>query len=420
MSAAPAYSRRTLLCATGGLALTGALAAACGSNTGRGSGSGVTINQWYHEYGEEGVEQAVQKFAAAYHDANVRVQWTLGDYDSKLAAALLTDHGPDVYEGQLTIDRVRANQALDITGLLGSAKADFSPALLAASTVDGKLYGIPSAEDMQLLYYRKSLLAAAGRTPPRTVEELIDTARALTKGTVKGMFAGNDGGAAVLGGPALWSAGLDWVTADHRVGFDDPRAATALGKLRELYTSGALLLGAPADWSDPSAFTQGLCAMQWTGLWAMPAIQQAFGADVGVLPWPALTSSDKATVPVGAYAQTVNGKSKVADAAKAYLKWLWVDRTDYQAEFQLNFGFHIPPRRSIAATAAKLNSGPAADAVRYATDLGYVTGRPDWTARSQQAFNAAVTNIVSKGADPAGEVRTAAAAVTAELKRLYG
>ena len=33
------------------------------------------------------------------------------------------------------------------------------------------------------------------------------------------------------------------------------------------------MLGAPTDWSDPSAFTQGLTAMQFTGLWTLPAGQ---------------------------------------------------------------------------------------------------------------------------------------------------
>jgi multiple sugar transport system substrate-binding protein len=415
------YSRRAVLRAAGGLAVTGAFAAACGGNSGRpdGGGSGATLSQWYHEYGEEGVQQAVTRYAAAYKDATVKVQWTPGDYDSKLASALLTSGGPDVYESQVTIDRVRANQVVDLSDLLGSARDDFSAAMLAASTVDGKLYGIPSAEDMQLLYYRKSLLAAAGVQPPTTVDELIDAAKATTKGKVKGFFAGNDGGASVLGGPALWSAGLDWVTPDHKVAFDDPRAATALGKLRELYTSKALLLGAPADWSDPSAFTQGLCAMQWTGLWTMPAIQQAFGDDFGVLPWPALSAGGKGAVPIGAFAQSVNGKSSQIDAAKAYVKWLWVDQTDYQSEFQLNFGFHIPPRKSIAAAGDKLKSGPPQQAVDYATNLGYAANRPDWTAKSQSAFGDAVTNIVSKGADPAAEVRTAVGKVNAELDRLF-
>src|SRR5215217_6841544 len=89
-------SRRDLLKRTGGLAALAALTAACGGNTGRPSSSGggdggakVNLSQWYHQYGETGTQQAAQRYAKAYPDANVAVQWTPGDYDAKLASGLL-------------------------------------------------------------------------------------------------------------------------------------------------------------------------------------------------------------------------------------------------------------------------------------------------------------------------------------------
>ncbi|MFD9812376.1 hypothetical protein ACFWWQ_03820, partial [Streptomyces sp. NPDC059080] len=100
--------RRGLLAASGGLALTGLLAA-CGSHTGRdGGGSGPGISQWYHQYGEPGAERAVRRYADAYKKAHVTVQWRPGDYDRQTAAALLTDSGPDVFEvNGPTLDQIR-------------------------------------------------------------------------------------------------------------------------------------------------------------------------------------------------------------------------------------------------------------------------------------------------------------------------
>ena len=97
--------RRSVLALGGSLAAVGLFGAACGGNTGRGSssstsagggskGSTVTLQQWYHQYGEAGTQQAVEKYAAAYPDAKVNVQWSPGDYDKKAASALLTDSGP--------------------------------------------------------------------------------------------------------------------------------------------------------------------------------------------------------------------------------------------------------------------------------------------------------------------------------------
>lgn len=407
-------SRRRLL----SLAGASALLAACGSNTGRG-GNDQALKQWYHAYGEPGVQQAVERYAKAYPKIPVDVQWNPGDYDSKLATSLLSDGGPDVFESTLQISSVRANQVVPLDDVFGDAKSDFAESILATHTVDGKVYGIPQAVDMQMLFYRKSLLAQAGVQPPSTVDELVDAARRLTRDGVKGLFAGNDGGGGVLGGPALWSAGLDYVR-DHQVGFDDPLAAQAIGKLRELYAGGGLLLGAVKDWAEPDAFTQGLVAMQWTGLWAVPAVQKALGDDFGVLPFPKLSGSGRPSVPVGAFGAMVNAKSKRIDEAKEFVRWLWVERTDYQEDFNLSYGFHIPPRKSISAKASKLTTGAAADAVKFVRDNAKASNPPDWTSVMRTAFNDAVSRVVRDGAPADTEIKGAAAKVRDELKRLYG
>lgn len=412
------YPRRRFFGLAGGIAAAGVLAAACGSNNGRGGGN--TVEQWYHAYGETGVQQAVERYAKAYDKGTVHVQWNPGDYDSKLASGLASSSGPDVFESTLRADMVRAKQVLALDDLLGDARSDFTESVLASHTFEGSVYGIPQSVDMQMLFYRKSLLSQAGVRPPTTVDELLDAARKLTTGKVKGLFLGNDGGIGVLAGPLLWSAGLDYLTPDHKVGFDDPAAAASVGKLRELFTSNALLLGAPTDWSDPSAFTQGLTAMQWSGLWAVPAVQKALGDDFGVLPWPKLNDSGKASVPFGAFGSMVNAKSQKINDAKAYVKWLWVERTDFQSDFDLSYGFHIPARKSLAAKADKLRTGVAADAVKFVQDLGKPQNPPPWTSKMQSALSDSLSKIVRSGGDATTELRTASQTVQTELKRLFG
>src|SRR5690349_5459123 len=60
------------------------------SGNGGGGGDKPTINQWYHQYGEAGTQQAVERYAKEYPDAVVKVQWTPGDYTSKLNSGLLS------------------------------------------------------------------------------------------------------------------------------------------------------------------------------------------------------------------------------------------------------------------------------------------------------------------------------------------
>ncbi|WP_030618469.1 ABC transporter substrate-binding protein [Streptomyces sclerotialus] len=416
------FGRRRLLAAGGGIALTGALAS-CGSNTGRGGGaSGPALSQWYHQYGEPGTEQAVKRYADAYDKADVTVQWRPGDYDRQTAAALLTDSGPDVFEvNGPTLDQIRGGQVVDLTDQVAPAKDDFNQAVLAPKIWQDKIWAVPQVVDMQLLYYRKSMLEDAGVQPPRTLEELVDAARELTakgrKDKVKGLFLGNDGGAGALGGTPLYAAGLSVVTEDGKVGFDDPAAARTLGKIHELYADKSLLLGAPADWSDPAAFTQGLTAMQWSGLWALPQVKKALGDDFGVLPFPADGPGGKVAVPVGAYGSAVSARGKHKKEAAEFAKWLWVDRTDYQRDFALSYGFHIPARISLAKKAKELRSGAAADAVAYATDHGYAEPLL-WTTASKTAYQDALSRIIKNGANPESELTAVVRKTGTELDRV--
>jgi multiple sugar transport system substrate-binding protein len=424
-------SRRSFLAVGGGTAIAAALAA-CGSNTGRSGGSSgggggaggggkPSLAQWYHAYGEAGTEQAVQRYAAAYPNATVRVTWTPGNYDQKAAAALLTASGPDVFEAGNgpTIDQIQGNEVVGLNALLGSARNDFNQAILQRMTYNGTVYAIPETIDMQLLVYRKSMLQKAGVTVPQTMDEMVAAAKKLTTGNVKGLFLGNDGGAGVMGGPALWAAGLDYLTPDNKVGFDSPLAAQSLSKIRQMFADKSLLLGAPTDWSDPSAINQGLTAMQWTGLWNVPLLQKALGNDFGVAPWPKLSGSVGApSVPIGAYGEAVSAKSKNTAAAKAFVQWLWVKRTDFQLDFAQSYGFHIPSRNSVAAKADKLKTGAAKDAVTISQKYGKAQTPLLWTPASGTAYSDALNRIIKDGADPAGQLKSVIAVVQRELKRV--
>ncbi|WP_284304932.1 ABC transporter substrate-binding protein [Mobilicoccus caccae] len=423
-------SRRRILGLSGGLAAAAALAA-CGNNTGRPAtgpaptspdarGVGVTLEQWYHQYGETGTREAVERYAAAYPHATVNVTWKPGDYDQTVLATLVTDAAPDVFEyaNGPTIDMITGGQVADLTDLFGDALPDFNPALIERMTHEGKIWAIPQVIDMQLLIYRTSMLNEAGVAPPSTMDELVAAAGALTKGKVKGLFLGNDGGAGLMGPPMLRSVGLDLLTEEGEFGFDDPRSATAFGTLRSLFTSDHLLLGAPNDWFAPDALTQGLTAMQFTGLWALPAIASALGDDFGVLPWPAAMDGGLPNVTVGAYGTCISANSQHLDVAKDFAKWLWIDGTDKQSDFATTYGLHIPARQSLAGQAEALKHGPAAEAVTLAQRHGFAQNHLMWTPKCAASFNDMMSRIVKNGADPAAEVPALKRIVDAELNRV--
>ncbi|OIK06251.1 ABC transporter substrate-binding protein [Streptomyces monashensis] len=412
------WDRRTLLRAAAGLAVAAPLAA-CGSNNGRGGGgSGKQLQQYFHAYGEAGVEQAVKRYAKAYSKAGVSTQWITGaDYETKLFAALLTQQAPDVFEFHPQIQLVKSGQVADLTDIIEPVKDDFNPADIASHSYDGKIYGVRMIDDPQFLFYRKSMLQKANVAVPTTLEELIEAAAKLTTPKVKGLFLGNDLHA--VEAPLIWSAGAETLTAKNEIGYHTDGVVEGLRQLRKLFTSGSLLLDAPADFWDPSAISQGLCAIQFCGMWAMPVMQQALGDDLGVLPFPKVGSKGRPSVYNGGWSMFVNAKGGDVDAAKEYVKWLWIDQKQYQEDFATSYGFHIPPRTSIAARADKLKSGLPAEGVKLFNTYGHFDNI-GWTQAMWSAWDSVIADCVRKGGDPEAALDKADRTVGRELKKLFG
>lgn len=416
--------------ALGGVTAVSGVLAACSrpgeaavlSRTPTPTATRADVEQWYHAYGEAGTREAVERYAAGYRDAKVAVTWGGDGYDRDVAAALGTDSGPDVFEygNGPTIDMITDGQVVDLTDLLGEARDDFQASLLGRMTWDGKVWGIPQVVDTQLLVYRRSMLEAARLEPPRTMRELLSAAKELTRGRVKGLYLGNDAGASIMGGPALWSAGLDYLTDDGGFGFDDPRAAKAFTGLRNLVEAEVLLLDADKGWHDASAIVSGRAAMQWTGLWTFPVLQKALGDDLGVLPWPALDDRGNASVPVGAFGSSVSARARDVAAAKMFVKWLWVDMTAHQLDFATAYGFHIPARMSLIRQAATLSEGAAAEAAGLVLEFGQSQNPMLWTPKSSATFTDMMNRILKDGSDPRAEIRELKPLVESELRRVRG
>ncbi|HEY0238264.1 MAG TPA: extracellular solute-binding protein [Friedmanniella sp.] len=430
-----ALPRRRFLSGIGASALAvglGSGLAGCGDNTGRppaastsasgSDGPKPALAQWYHEYGEDGVEAAVKRYAAAYEQASVSVRWNPGDYDKLASASLLTANVPDVFEyaNGPTLDMIRAGQVLDLTDVLGDAAAQFSKPVLAATSWEGHVWAIPQTVDMQMLFYRKSVLEKAGVAPPTTLAELITAAKAVTTKDMGGFFAGNDGGVATLAQMLVWSAGQEQLNADSTgIGFDNADGYAAFAAYRELATSGGLVRSASADWFDPAPLNNGETAMQWTGLWTLPVVQAKLGDDFGVLPFPAIGTNGRQSVPFGAYASCVAAKGKDPQAAAAFVRWLWVDQEADQVDFSNSYGTHIPAKPALVPQATKLATGPGAEAAKFVDELGHAPSKL-WTSATSNALVSALTRVVTKNADPRSEIGQVASTAKTEIARAKG
>jgi multiple sugar transport system substrate-binding protein len=115
----------------------------------------------------------------------------------------------------------------------------------------------------------------------------------------------------------------------------------------------------------------------------------------------------------------VNAKGKNVEAAKEYVKWLWIDQKKHQEDFATSYGFHIPPRTSLAASATKLKSGLPAEGVKLFNEFGHFDNI-GWTQAMIAAFWDVIANTVRKDGDPKAQLDACEKKVNAELKKLFG
>ena len=124
----------------------------------------------------------------AQYDVKVEIQNTIEDYlTAKLTVPLTGEfETPDVFmyrplqEGRAFVENgwvepldkyVKDDKEYDVQ--------DFSKGSIGSATIDNKLVGIPIVTEQEILYYRKDLLANAGLTVPKTIEELKADAQKL-------------------------------------------------------------------------------------------------------------------------------------------------------------------------------------------------------------------------------------------------
>ncbi len=121
---------------------------------------------------------------------------------------------------------------------------DIAPGLVQGMTVGGKLIGIPVRHATQGLFYNEALLGEAGiKTPPTTLEELVEQAKKTTftskAGTpATGMVLASD--LAVF--PVMFARafGGDFISGDFKLVPDRAAMESGLNVLRDMFASGSL------------------------------------------------------------------------------------------------------------------------------------------------------------------------------------
>ena len=206
---------------------------------------------------------------------------------------------------------------------------DYQDGPVKASTVDGKVVGVPIITEREVLYYRKDLLKAAGLQVPKTMDELQKDAKtiaAANPGTA-GFVARTGKSAAVTQFSSfLYSFGGDFTDASGKsaVGSDAAKKAYSFygGLIKD---SGPKNVSTDMSWPEAMAiFTQGKAAFytEADSLYknATDPAKSKVSDTVGFAQLPAGPAGSK-PYNIPSWGLAVNSASSNQDNAWKFIQW---------------------------------------------------------------------------------------------------
>lgn len=384
----------------------------------------VEIQYWQYVYDTRvaAMTELIKNFEAANPDITVKqTTFPYDDYQTKVIAAHVAGNGPDVlqfYYGWL--DKFQQGgvlQPLD-PAVFPSAEIekDFFP-IVSAISRDGQYYGLPTAVRSLALFYNKTLLDAAGVTPPTTLDELVEAAKKTTKT--------DDAGNIVSEGITLDFAGQDhqwWrevlvrqfggVPYDENgnVAYNSDAGVKALTWYTDLATKEKVGSVGFMD-EGQAAFKAGLAAFTVDGTFRLGSFKPITDFTWGVVELPAGpdgTKSNFASYFANGISADVSGEKKAA--AEKFLQYI----TSPEAmQIWLKGVGELPARREAALTEANLNDPIYAPFLK-ALDYAHTTTFVDEAAQRQGAIDM-VNRVVLDGQSPADSLAQAATAEQAVI-----
>jgi multiple sugar transport system substrate-binding protein len=242
------HTKLAITIITAALAATGTLAG-CGSSGGASAGK-VTITFWDDNGGPERTpvyRHLIAQFEKQNPDITVNyvgipIDSVQQKYDTAIAGGAPPDVGGATTSFLSDLIGQGALAPLDgqlaSSGLNGNLVKSFTDAVRQAAP-DGKVYEIPAAANMDVLWYRADWFRQAGLAPPRTWDQFITDAQKLTdKGknrygyTVRG---GSGGIFQLLADMYSYSGVSSFFTSNGTSTIDDPRNVAAIARIASLY-----------------------------------------------------------------------------------------------------------------------------------------------------------------------------------------
>jgi multiple sugar transport system substrate-binding protein len=291
-------------------ALTAAACAAIGLSATSSAATKITLTEedYFNTPGQiAALNLYTKQFEAKHPGVTIKRQYVpFANLDTKLLTQATAHDLPNLLavDNPFVSTMISTGQVMPISGLKGFSKKGYYPAVINEGFSNGKYYSLPVAGANSIaLMYNIAMLKAANISPPKTWDELVADAKALTTSDHYGIALTCEAGEDTTWQwePFFWSNGGKFTFANVA----DAPGVQALSLWKQLIDNGSASKDC-LNWSQtPAASTQfidGKAAMMVNGPWNFPTLNQNkmfYGKQFGIVPVPVRVSGQHVIVPLG-------------------------------------------------------------------------------------------------------------------------
>jgi multiple sugar transport system substrate-binding protein len=395
-----------------------------------GASHAVEINYWqyFFEARVNAIDTLIEMFEAENPDITVnQTTFPYADYRTKVAAAIPAGEGPDVVQlfyGWLN-DYVEAEliAPLPVDAFPPETiRSEFFP-MVQAMEKDGQYMALPTAVRSLALFYNTRLFEEAGIDgPPKTLDELVEIAKALTKTDASGNITQVGITTGMNAQDHHWvrevlvrQFGGSPYTDDYQtVTYNDEAGAAALQWYADLQTVHGVTQAGFMD-QPQAAFKAGRAGMHIDGSFRIGALDKTRGLEWAVTELPAGPDGLKSNYS----SYWVNAITTKAQGEKeaAALKFLAFITSDEAMQIWLDTVGELPAKPSAALTDEnKANPvfGPFIRGLSYARTTIFAN-----ESGQRQVLMDAMQRILLENQSATDAIAAAAVAEQAILDRYY-
>ena len=393
----------------------------------------INLTWWGLWEDENIVSPLIQEYESSHPNVKISyIKQSMEDYRERLANALAQGNGPDIFRFHNTwVPMFKANLATAPEGIFPAVDfaKDYYPVAVSNLTGSSGIIGVPLEYDAITLFINEDMFAGAGKSAPKTWDELRQTALSLTIKNDKGVITQSGVALGTTSNVDHWPEILALMMLQNRANLDRPTGELAEAAL-QFYT---IFSRVDKVWDDtlPSstlAFANGKVAMYLGPSWRAFDIKQANPnlkfKTVAVPQLPKDSPSDPNVTYATYWVEGVSNRSKNSAAAWEFLHFM-SENTNLQkfyASAASTRGFGEPyPKVDMANLLASHSTLGSIVALAPEAKSWYLASRTfdgDTGINSQLAvyFENAI-NAVNEGTDVKSALATAAQGVAQVLSQ---